>query len=156
MKRLLFFFALCLSVAVAQAQSADDIYRDFQDVKNIKAMTVPKAMLHLGSKAVKDNNVQAVLQQVDKVRLLDMSDCSKRKRKSLAKRVEQLSNQGYETITQVKDDNDNVRVYGKEADGKITELVFLVSDDDDATFGIVKGHINKEDLGAIIGVFTDD
>jgi hypothetical protein len=155
MRRLFFLFLLSLSVAVAQAQSGEEIYRDFCDVKNVQATTTPKELVGLGAKAISDNNVKALLQQIDKVQVLNLDNCSKRNRKKLVKRVGKLADHGYKVITQMKDDDDIFQMLGKEADGKITEFVFLQADNEDCTFVMVKGHINKEDLNAVMGLVTN-
>lgn len=140
---------------VAMAQSGSDIYQDFKDVKHVTALTLPRALIRLGSKSVKDNNIQAVLQEIDKVQILDMDKCSKSKRKKLVKAVEALSSNGYETFTQLKDQKQNIKIFGKQSGENISEIVLLANDDDSCVFTLIKGKINPEDLSAVIGIVED-
>jgi uncharacterized alpha/beta hydrolase family protein len=156
MKRIILFLFMAFTATFVMAQSASDIYQEFKDVKHVRAMTVPKMFLHLGSKGVKDSNVQAVIKQIDKVQVLEMDDCSKRKRNKLIKKVEALSQNGYETITQMRDDEEDMKVFGKKSGDKISEIILLVKDDDDCACTFVYGRINPEDLNAVIGMVEDD
>ena len=104
---------------------------------------------------LKDGNVQTLLQQVQSARVLTLSDCRKGVRKKFAKKMTQLGKYGYEEFTRVSDDRDNVLVMVKRNGTFIGEIAMLMNSKDSCVGMLVTGHINPEDIDAVIGMVEE-
>lgn len=157
MKR--FFFSILLALFCIQgsmAQTANEVFREFRDVKRVEATTVPKSLMRLGAKNVRDGSTKKLLSQLERLQVLDLDDCSKRNRKKFVNRINDLEKYGYEEYGRISGSGDNVLVLTRKADKKVSELVILLTDKDDCKGILVEGNINPDDIQAITGEVIDD
>lgn len=156
MKKLLFTFFLMFACQLAFCQTASSVINDFRDKKHAEYVSVPSLMLTVAAAKVKDGNVAALLKEVDEVKVLTLSSCSKSVRKKFAKKIAGLSASGYSEFTGVKKGKTGGKsVLVKESGGTIKEIVALSSDDDDCVCVLITGDINSEDVAAVIGIVDD-
>lgn len=152
MKKILLSMALALSCQWAMAQQAQSLFNDYKTQKHVEYVSVPKVMLGIAAAKVKNGDVQALLQQVRSVKVLRLDDCRKGVRKKFAKKLTQLPDKGYEEYTRMKRGRDNLLVLVKQTDSHISEIVVLNNDRDNCMAALVTGHINREDVEAVVGM----
>lgn len=156
MKKILFTLALALIAQLSFAQTAKDVFNDFKDQKKAEYVSVPRAMLKLGAAAVKDNNTQALLDEIHSAKVLTLDNCKKKVRKNFATAISQLTKKGYDEYTRMKDDGQNILILTKQSEDLIAEIVALINDDDDCVGILVTGAINPEDIEAVIHMVDDE
>lgn len=156
MKKLLFIFVL---LAVAQglfAQQAQRVFEAFQNEKNAQYTVAPGAVMTLAGKKVSDNNVAAVLKEVESARVLRLDQCKKRVRRKFLKQVSALVKSGvYEEYARTKSNGMDVLVLVKKDTEYIREIVVYTATGSLCMGVLVTGHINQEDLGAIVDAVGD-
>lgn len=155
MKKVLFSLLLLLSCQLAFSQSASALFNDYKQERKATYVSVPRAMMSIAAGKLKDGNVQTLLQQVQSARVLTLSDCRKGVRKKFAKKMTQLGKYGYEEFTRVSDDRDNVLVMVKRNGTFIGEIAILMNSKDSCVGMLVTGHINPEDIDAVIGMVEE-
>lgn len=156
MKKILFTFMLMLMAQLSFAQTAKDVFNDYKDQKKAEYVSVPRAMLKLGAAAVKNNNTQALLDEIHSAKILTLNNCKKRTRKKFAASINALTKQGYEEYTRMKDDGQNILILTKSKEDLISEIVALINDDDDCVGILVTGSINPEDIEAVVHMVDDN
>ena len=110
------FMMLLLAVCCTQlfAQSATQIFTDYRTVKGVKSTKIPEWMMKMArNKKINDSTSHKVLNGVDSMWILEMSDCSRSKKNRFGERVQDLLNYGYDEILQANDDGDNVSIMAK-------------------------------------------
>lgn len=156
MKKILFTLVLMLMAQLSFAQTAKDVFNDYKDQKKAEYVSVPRAMLKLGAAAVKNNNTQALLDEIHSAKILTLDNCKKRVRKNFANAISNLSKKDYDEYTRMKDDGQNILILVKKHEDLIAEIVALINDDDDCVGILVTGDINPEDIEAVVRMVDDN
>lgn len=155
-KKILLGLLLLLTCQMAFCQSASSVFNDFRDKKHAEYVTVPKLVMSIAAAKVKDGNVAALLKEVDDVKVLKLSDCSKSVRKKFVKNVTALSSNGYDNFTGIKSGSEkDMTILVKQSGESIKEVVALVQNSSTCMGILISGDINAEDIAAIIGMVND-
>lgn len=153
MKKILFTLLLLLTCQLAFCQSASSVFNDFRDKKHAEYVSVPKLLMSVGAAKVKDGNVAALLNEVNAAKILTLNDCSKSVRRKFAKKITELSDNGYDDFTGYKGGKDkNTTILVKQSGQTIQEIVALVQNTNTCVGILITGEINAEDVAAIIGM----
>lgn len=102
MKKILFTLLLMLTCQMAFCQKANSVFNDFRDKKHAECVSVPKLMLTIAAAKMKDGNVNALLKEVDEVKILKLTDCSGRVRRKFVKKIKALDGDGYSEFSGMK------------------------------------------------------
>ena len=140
------FMMLLLAVCCTQlfAQSATQIFTDYRTVKGV-------------NKKINDSTSHKVLNGVDSMWILEMSDCSRSKKNRFGERVQDLLNYGYDEILQANDDGDNVSIMAKAKNGVFTDILLFVKEDDGGCQAVlIRGHVRTEDVKDVVKMAEHD
>lgn len=158
MKRI--FMMLLLAVCCTQlfAQSATQIFTDYRTVKGVKSTEIPEWMMKMArNKKMKDSISHKVLDGIDSMWVLEMSDCSRSKKNRFGERVQDLLNFGYDEILRTDDDGDNVSIMAKAKNGVFTDiLLFIKKDDGGCQAVLIRGHVRTEDVKEVVKMAGHD
>lgn len=156
MKKILFTLLLMLTCQMAFCQKANSVFNDFRDKKHAECVSVPKLMLTIAAAKMKDGNVNALLKEVDEVKILKLTDCSGRVRRKFVKKIKALDGDGYSEFTGMKKGKrEGISIMVKQKDNTIKEIVALSSGSDSCVGILLTGNINAEDVAALIGIVDD-
>ena len=156
MKKILFTLLLMLTCQMAFCQKANSVFNYFRDKKHAECVSVPKLMLTIAAAKMKDGNVNALLKQVDEVKILKLTDCSGRVRRKFVKKIKALDGDGYSEFTGMKKGkSEGMSILVKQKDNTIKEIVALSSGSDSCVGILLTGNINAEDVAALIGIVDD-
>ena len=147
---------LVLGTGLSFAQSSKEIYNKYSDLPGFEAVYISPAMLRLVGK-LPDVDVQGEKMDFNKVirgldggfYLLNTEDA--KYAKDLAADVKKLIDKGkYELLMEAKDHGEVVRIYTEGNDRRITSLVLLSMEKDEAAFISINGNIDREALENLI------
>lgn len=148
------FMMLLLAVCCTQlfAQSATQIFTDYRTVKGVKSTKISEWMMKMArNKKINDSTSHKVLNGVDSMWILEMSDCSRSKKNRFGERVQDLLNYGYDEILQANDDGDNVSIMAKAKNGVFTDILLFVKEDDGGCQAVlIRGHVRTEDVKDVV------
>lgn len=154
------FMMLLLAVCCTQlfAQSATQIFTDYRTVKGVKSTEIPECMMKMArNKKMKDSISHKVLDGIDSMWVLEMSDCSRSKKNRFGERVQDLLNFGYDEILRTDDDGDNVSIMAKTKNGVFTDiLLFIKKDDGGCQAVLIRGHVRTEDVKEVVKMAGHD
>lgn len=154
------FMMLLLAVCCTQlfAQSATQIFTDYRMVKGVKSTKIPEWMMKMArNKKINDSISHKVLNGVDSMWILEMSDCSRSKKNRFGERVQDLLNYGYDEILQANDDGDNVSIMAKAKNGVFTDILLFVKEDDGGCQAVlIRGHVRTEDVKDVVKMAEHD
>ena len=149
----LFLFSSCeYNPGVSEAFTK---YR-FKD--GVTTITIPGWVIGLAANfGDVEKNERELLHSIDKVRFLVVEDEDINGKINLHKEFSTKINRNndYEELMTVRDDNEDVTIYGKMDENVITEMVILVGGDDNALI-YVKGEIDPELLNDQIKIHDKD
>lgn len=147
--------ALLLSASMLSACAGGprDVFSEFKDKKNAEYVHVPRMLVKMGMALAKnvdgDENMD-ILRHISSVKVLDMEECDTEAKREFAEAVGQLRFDGYELLTRVKDETDNVSVYVRKKGSYIRELLVVNSGRDDCMMVSVKGKIHEKDINRLL------
>ncbi len=156
MKKLLFTLLFTLTCQMAFCQQAGSLFNEFKDKKHAECVSVPKLMLTIAAAKMKEGNVNALLKQVDEIKVLKLTDCSGSVKKKFVKKVKALDDDGYSELTGMKKgNNEGMSILVKQKGDIIKEVVALSSGSNSCVGILLTGDINAEDIAALIGIVND-
>lgn len=154
MKKILFTLLLMLTCQMAFCQKANSVFNDFRDKKHAECVSVPKLMLTIAAAKMKDGNVNALLKEVDEVKILKLTDCSGSVRRKFVKKIKALD--GYSEFTGMKKGkSEGMSILVKQKGDTIKEIVALSSGSNSCVGILLTGNVNAEDVAALIGIVDD-
>ncbi len=141
---------------MAFCQQAGSLFNEFKDKKHAECVSVPKLMLTIAAAKMKEGNVNALLKQVDEIKVLKLTDCSGSVKKKFVKKVKALDDDGYSELTGMKKgNNEGMSILVKQKGDIIKEVVALSSGSNSCVGILLTGDINAEDIAALIGIVND-
>lgn len=124
----------------------------------VTTISVPGWVIGIASRfADLDSEEREILQSIDRVRVLAVDDDDLNARIDLHKEFYNHINKkhDYEELLVVRNDDENVTIFGKMDDSVIEEMVILVGGDDNAMI-YIKGEIKPELLNDKIDLTNPD
>ena len=108
-------------------------------------------MLKLGRLFMdKDGTDFRFMKGINSVQVLDIEGCSSATQKELQQKVNELEQNGYETLIQTKEKGNVVKMFAKMNDDAINELIIFFNDNGECGLTQLKGKIKKDDINVMI------
>ena len=147
---LLLQFAIALS---AQGPSAN-FYEKYASAEGTESVKIGNFLLSLAQFIISfsddiDNEKDAALKimgNLNSVEIIDVSDCSEKVKKEFNQESSKIKLTGYELISRIKDDEDDLRIFIKQKKQKISELLLIIAGED-PTMIRLKGKITQQEIG---------
>ncbi len=145
--------ALCTS---AFAQNGKSIYNKYSDGKGVSAVYISPSMFKLIGKlpdidvADGEVNLTPVVKELEGMYLISIEHNGKVGSELKADAEKMIRNGKYELMMEAKDDGETVSIYVIRAEGYITSLVMLATEDDETTFIALDGKIKQEDADRLL------
>ena len=151
MKKIFVTLAMIIACQGLFAQSIDDIFNQFKDKDGAEYINIPSFVVKLGRMFMgKDIQENRLMKGVKTIKVLDMANCSSDIKKELQHEINQLEQNGYETLVRTKEKDDTVNLIAKMDKDAIKELVIFFTDKDECGLTLMKGKIKKEDINVMI------
>lgn len=149
MKKLLFVFALMLVSTSAFSQTVEKLFNEFKDKPGVQAVNLDKASLSMFAGATKNEKSKKMIDNIDAIKILHIEDNAKTC-KQFAKKVDKLKTEGFETLVNVKEEDETTRIFTRSNGDIIDELIILHLEKDECTLLHVFGKINFSEINDVI------
>lgn len=150
MRKIIVAMVLMLGVQMSQAQTVSGLFSEFRSEENAEYVSVPRILMQISKWAMRcmmeEDEVPQIVYKISSVRVLELSDCSGEVQDRFAARMKKLKIKGYEPLVAVKEDGNNVKIWGKVDGEEIRELVIGVHGDGDAVLCCIKGRLGMDDI----------
>ena len=153
----IFLSLLLLSAAVlpAGARNVESLYERYAGKPGAESVSVGRFWINLAKLVValqeetemSDDETEVALKtlsHISSVRVADLSGCSENVLAQFAEDVADCSTDGYELLTQVRDEGDDLRVLVRRDGNVIREMVVISAGDDPAVIQI-EGSITEQE-----------
>ena len=158
----IFLSLLLLSAAVlpAGARNVESLYERYAGKPGAESVSVGRFWINLAKLVValqeetemSDDETEVALKtlsHISSVRVADLSGCSENVLAQFAEDVADCSTDGYELLTQVRDEGDDLRVLVRRDGNVIREMVVISAGDDPAVIQI-EGSITEQEAAEYI------
>ena len=146
MKKIIVAMVLMLGFQMSQAQTVDEIFKEFRKEKGTKCVRLPWLPIKLVSLFSNDESAQAI-RRIKSIRVLVLSeDCSEEVRERFVSKMSALKSLDYELLLTVKDDDSDIKMWGDVDGENIKDLLVDVIDDEDIVLCRLKGKLKVSDI----------
>ncbi len=141
---------LLMGVQGLSAKDGDKLFDEFRKEERAEYQHVPKMLLRMGSLFGK-KDMEGL--EISSVKVLSLEDCDEKVKSRFVKELKSLESDGYETLVNVKDEGDRVRLFGKVKKDVIREmLIFAHTDGGDCAAVLLKGKISMDRIADASGM----
>lgn len=141
-KKILFVLVLVFSVHLCPAQSVSDLFSEFSHAENVEKVNLNYFVMTLIRPFIATAELNGL--KVKAVQVMDLSDCNPDIKREYSRRVLCVNDEIYETLVQVKDGDETVKVLARNDGEVIRELVVLTTGDD-AAYVRLRGNFKIAD-----------
>jgi len=141
-KKIFFVLVLSFSCYWCSSQSVSDLYSEFSHAENVEKVNLNyfvMALLRPMMLSVELNGIR-----VKSIQVMDLSECDYETKKAYSRMVFDVDDEIYETLVQVNDGDETVKVLARNEYESIRELVVLTTGDN-ATYVRLRGKFTIAD-----------
>jgi hypothetical protein len=135
---------------MANAQNVDRLLRKVANAENVESVKAGNFLMSIARTAARASGNP--IPRINSVEVYDLSASCTDFKQNLMTEFQQLKDgNGYETLMQVKDSGDNVRIMmKKDRRNTIRELVLFVINDNDPTVIRISGRITEDEIAQLV------
>lgn len=156
MKKL--FIALFCTILFSQAgmaQDLDSLLKKVAKAENVESLNIDGFTLALGKMLGATSELPNSLKNIDKIEIHDLATCSEKLRFEVTEEIKKLNASGnYETLSQIKNKGELVKVLLKKEKENIKEFLVLISKDNTPKIIRIHGTIHEDDLADLMGKYS--
>jgi len=142
-------FLVITSGAFAQQSLADKLYDDYSGKEGITSVYISEFMFRLiAEMEPEDEEFKGLVNELSGIKILTVSN-SKHYRDFKKNVIGVISSDGYKELMVVKEENSIVKILVKESKGKISEMIILSDEKDDASLIILQGNIDFKNISKL-------
>lgn len=143
-KRIVFLLMFSIVALCGSAQQIDGLFSNFSKLKDVEEVNVGKFLMTLARPFVKGPEASLV-RSIDQVQVINLAGCSAEVKSDFLQQVNNLKDDKYDVLMDVREEKQNVRMYAIQQNEIIQELIILVTGND-PTLIRMKGKITMEDI----------
>jgi Na+-transporting NADH:ubiquinone oxidoreductase subunit NqrC len=148
-KRIVLILVLSFVCGSAFSQSADKLFDKFKDKPGAQVLNINKSMLSMATSDSTDVQKKKLLENVDSIQILVISK-NEATRNDFIKKSGKMKMSDYETLLNVNEDDQVMRIYFRDSNDTNGEFILLVVDKEDCVLIKVLGKIALNDMGEIL------
>jgi hypothetical protein len=153
MKKLILFpvFLLVIFSSCEYDRGVSEAYMKYRHHEGVTSLTIPGWVIRMASRfGDMEKEEREMLQSIDKVRILTIENDDLNARVNLHKEFYRKisENKELEELMAVRDDGEQVTIFGKADDDVIHELIILIGGNDNALIHI-KGRLKPETVASL-------
>ena len=148
-KRIVLILVLSFVCGSAYSQSADKLFDKFKDKPGAQVLNINKSMLSMATSDSTDVQKKKLLENVDSIQILVISK-NEATRNDFIKKSGKMKMSDYETLLNVNEDDQVMRIYFRDSNDTNGEFILLVVDKEDCVLIKVLGKIALNDMGEIL------
>ncbi len=160
MKRiaLIFVVGLFITTSCVYESGVSEAYSKYRFKDGVTTVSVPGGVIHLAAGlADLEDNERDLLESIDRVKVIAVEDDNLNARINLHEEFYEKikEKKDYEQLLVVREENENVTIFGRMDESVIEEMVILVGGDDNALI-YVKGEISPELINDHVNLSNPD
>lgn len=152
MKKIIIIF-ICLTFfsQYSMAHDLDRLLKKAAQAENVESVKIGGLLLWLGKMTGTTSDIPEVVKNLNKIEVYDLSNCKADVKQEIAQEIKNLkSDRNYETLIQVKEKGENVKILARKKKDDIKELLILISDNNEPTIIRLHGNIKQKDFMALV------
>ncbi|MBR1882510.1 MAG: DUF4252 domain-containing protein [Muribaculaceae bacterium] len=150
-KMIVIAFVAMMWCGTVSARTVSNLIAEFRGEPQASFIHVPKTMIRAGLSMVPQLPID--LKGVSSVEVLNVGDCSKKVKRQFMNRLNETDDlNNYSLLLKNSDGGENTRIYAKEKNGNISEMVVITWDRNDATLVRMKGKISPDSLQPVLSM----
>lgn len=131
MKRMIWILAamLLLMTTGGMAQTVNGLFNRYEDKPGAECKNLGPLLMGLAKTFAADKSEEGrVIKSVKSIKVLDLEECSSEVKREFAQKARNLKPWGMELLVQVKDEDDNVSIWGKTRRNTVRQLLIVTDD----------------------------
>ena len=146
MKKILLAIILMITCAChLDAQTVDDLFKEFKGKTNAEYIEIPKVMMSMASAFVNKEDGSDIVKRVDHIKILNIEN-NPQLCQAFAQKATNLKKEGYETMVNSNEENEKTMVLVKTKKDNITEMVVLNIETNECSLIQIKGKLRPSDM----------
>ena len=147
----LFLVALATMLASCHtSKTYSDIINEFRNERGAEYVSVPKALLKVGTAMIPKSDAGKIARGINSVRILSLDDCSQSVKNRFLRRIANANDDGYEPFVQTNDRDEQTRVLIRTDEEYVREILIASADRDDCQIVQVTGKVLLEDVQQLV------
>ena len=140
---------LTLFIGTASATAQSEIIDEIADMKGVTSVYISKAMLSsISPSMLGDKRIASIAHQLTSIYIINIE--GKEARANATQKIKQFRQYpGLEILTKIKEDNENVTIYGKQEAEKITYVLMVVEERNEISIIAMTGNISLDNIRAL-------
>ena len=107
-------------------------------------------MMTIGKMFIGNDSDAKLARKFKSMRILDLEACSTSVKERFSKKINAQRIKGYETLVQVNDEGEKVRILAKSKNDVIRELLIVCTGNGDSTLVQLKGKVSKSKIAKLL------
>lgn len=153
----LFITLICIILfgQVGMAHDLDKLLKKVSKAENVESVKIDGFMFWLGKNLGGTGDLPNSIKNINKIEIHDLSNCQNNLKQEINTAIKELKDNGeYETLVQVKNKGEHLKVLIRKEKGCIKEFLVLTSENDSPSIIRLQGSINEEDLAALMNKYN--
>ncbi len=153
----LFITLICITLfgQVGMAHDLDKLLKKVSKAENVESVKIDGFMLWLGKKFGGTKDLPNSIKNISKIEIHDLSNCQNNLKQEINTAIKELKDSGeYETLAQVKNKGEHLKVLIRKEKGYIKEFLVLTTENDSPSIIRLHGNINEKDLAELMDKYN--
>lgn len=144
---LLFIMLLCtVSMSFAQTKAINQFYNKYKNLENTERFQLGGFLLRLAAGFSDDEEAEQWMKKISSLRIMTIENGNPVSVNDYNELVKNVKKEAFEDLMMVKEHGKRIQFLVREKDEKITDLLLLVSGDDQFTLLSLEGLLKFSDL----------
>lgn len=136
-------------VSLAQ-KNVDEIIEQYSQDKEVEYIHLPWLLIQAGFAQTKASKAAEMARNINDLRILLLDCCRNKKRKKSRKKVEQLTQNGYQVFAKMKSSDEDILMIAEGDAEKISEIAAFMIEKRGCKFMQIKGNFNTQDIHVVV------
>lgn len=153
MKTTLLLIGMLLSVSLrAQQSTVEGIFKNFEGKDGITTIHLTSDLMKMASDVdVNDKEMNSVFAMITEVRILSFDKALSEDKVSFKSMAKSLSLNNYKELMTVKDKNQDIKLLSKDNNGKVSEVLMIITGENHPALIYITGNIELSKLKKLSG-----
>ena len=148
MKKYILALALLFVCHIGFGQDLNSLFDEFKKEPNADCISISPFMMTIGKMFIGNDSDAKLARKFKSMRILEA--CSTSVKERFSKKINAQRIKGYETLVQVNDEGEKVRILAKSKNDVIRELLIVCTGNGDCTLVQLKGKVSKSKIAKLL------
>ena len=139
-----------IALALLAQKNIDEIIEQYSQDKEVEYIHLPRLLIQAGFAQTKASKAAQMARNINNLRILLLDCCRNKKRKKSRKKVEQLTQNGYQVFAKMKSSDEDILMIAEGDAEKISEIAAFMIENRGCKFMQIKGNFNTQDIHVVV------